>query len=249
MLIYMKKPLIFSLFALLTVGLAPAAIAAAASAQLLPVVIVQRHLVDLAFPAESLVEAVQQTTVGAQVAGRVLEVRVDAGQVVKKGELLMRIDAREAAEVARAAAAQYANAKVSYERTKSAGRSEIHERRPRSTRRRPISMPPPLIARRLAPARATPAIVAPMTGIVARRHAELGDMAMHRRAPVHDLPAGQPARHGQHSAISAEGNARRDDGARRVPRTRQVGRCTSRSSLLPTADATPPMSRRCASRL
>ena len=118
MLIYMKKPLIFCIFALLTVGLAPAAIAAAASAQSLPVVIVQRHLVDLTFPAESLVEAVQQATVGAQVAGRVLEVKVDAGQVVKKGDLLMQIDAREAEEVARAAAAQYANAKLNYERTK-----------------------------------------------------------------------------------------------------------------------------------
>ena len=118
MLIYMKKPLIFCLFVLLTVGLAPAAIAAVPSAQSLPVVIVQRHLVDLTFPAESLVEAVQQATVGAQVAGRVLEVKVDAGQVVKKGDLLMQIDAREAEEVARAAAAQYANAKLNYERTK-----------------------------------------------------------------------------------------------------------------------------------
>ena len=74
----MKKPLIFSLFALLTVGLAPAAIAAAASAQSLPVVIVQRHLVDLTFPAESLVEAVQQATVGVQVAGRVLGLGLSA---------------------------------------------------------------------------------------------------------------------------------------------------------------------------
>ena len=106
----MKTKLIFALFLAST---------ATAFAQELPSVVVQRHKVDLSFPAEALVEAVQQTTVGAQVAGRVVEVKVDAGQSVVKGEILMRIDAREAEEAARAASAQYANAKLNYERTKS----------------------------------------------------------------------------------------------------------------------------------
>ena len=106
----MKTKLIFSLFWALT---------ATAVAAELPTVVAQRHAVAVGFPAESLVEAVQQATVAAQLQGRVLDVRADAGQRVQKGDVLMRIDAREAAEAARAAEAQYANARVSYERTKS----------------------------------------------------------------------------------------------------------------------------------
>ena len=89
MLIFMStnilRPFVFSLFFGLT---------AAIAAEPLPVITVKPHAVDLAFPAESLVEAVQQATVGAQIAGRVLEVKADAGQSVKKGDVLMRIDAR-----------------------------------------------------------------------------------------------------------------------------------------------------------
>ena len=75
----MKTKLIFALFLAST---------ATAFAQELPSIVVQRHKVDLSFPAEALVEAVQQTTVGAQVAGRVVEVKADAGQNVAKGEIL-----------------------------------------------------------------------------------------------------------------------------------------------------------------
>ena len=87
-----------------------------AQAQTLPTLKVQPHAVDLTLPVEATVEAVAQTTLTAQVSGRVLEMRVDAGQTVKKGELLMRIDAREAGEVAAGASAQFINAKANYER-------------------------------------------------------------------------------------------------------------------------------------
>lgn len=143
----------------------------------LPVVAVKPHSVDLAFPAESLVEAVQQATVGAQVAGRVLEVKADAGQTVKKGDLLMRIDAREAAEAARAAEAQYANAKVSYERTKSLVAQKFMSAAALDKAKADFDA---AAANRSAAgaSQSHATIVAPMTGIVARRHAELGDMAM-----------------------------------------------------------------------
>lgn len=88
----------------------------AAWAQALPTVVVQPHAVDLTLPVEANVEAVAQTTLTAQVSGRVVEMRVDAGQAVKKGELLLRIDAREASEVAAGASAQLINAKANYER-------------------------------------------------------------------------------------------------------------------------------------
>ncbi|HSG22433.1 MAG TPA: efflux RND transporter periplasmic adaptor subunit, partial [Azonexus sp.] len=172
----MKNILIFSLFLALTVGSAPAARATTATAQPLPVVTVQRHTVDLTFPAESLVEAVQQATVGAQVAGRVLEVKADAGQVVKKGDLLMRIDAREAEEMARAATAQYANAKINYERTKTLKDQKFLS--PAAVDKAKAEFDAAAANRAAAGASQSHAtIVSPINGIVARRHAELGDMA------------------------------------------------------------------------
>jgi RND family efflux transporter MFP subunit len=147
-----------------------------AAAEPLPVVTVKLHAVDLAFPAESLVEAVQQATVGAQVAGRVLEVKADAGQSVQKGDLLMRIDAREAAEVARAAEAQYANARVSYDRTKSLVTQKFMS--PAALDKARADLDAAAANRAAAGASQSHAtIVAPMTGIIARRHAEMGDMA------------------------------------------------------------------------
>jgi len=142
----------------------------------LPVIVVTPHAVDLAFPAESLVEAVQQTTVGAQIAGRVIEVRADAGQSVKKGDVLMRIDAREAAEAARAAEAQYANAKVSYDRTKSLVAQKFMSSAALDKARADLDS---AAANRSAAgaSQSHAAIVSPMNGVVARRLTELGDMA------------------------------------------------------------------------
>ncbi|MBS1130096.1 MAG: Secretion protein HlyD [Proteobacteria bacterium] len=162
------RPLVFGLLLVST---------AVFSVEPLPVVAVQRHAVDLTFPAESLVEAVQQATVGAQLAGRVLEVKADAGQSVKKGDVLMRIDAREAAEAARAAEAQYANAKVSYERTKSLVAQKFMSGAALDKAKADFDA---AAANRSAAgaSQSHATIVAPITGIVARRHAELGDMAM-----------------------------------------------------------------------
>ena len=106
----MKTNLIPALFLALT---------ATVNAESLPTIVAKPHTVNQTFPVESLVEAVQQATVGARISGRILEVKADAGQQVKKGEVLMHIDAREAEEAARAADAQYANAKLNYERNKS----------------------------------------------------------------------------------------------------------------------------------
>lgn len=146
------------------------------AADALVVTQVRVHAVDLSFPAESLVEAVQQATVGAQVAGRVLEVKADAGQRVKKGELLMRIDGREAEESMRAAEALYANAKVSYERTHSLVAQKFMS--PAALDKARAELDAASANRAAAGAGQSHAsILAPMSGIVARRHAEMGDMA------------------------------------------------------------------------
>jgi len=149
---------------------------AVVGADALPVMTVKPHAVDLSFPAESVVEAVQQATVGAQVQGRVLEVLVDAGHRVRKGELLMRIDAREAAEAARAAEAQYANAKVNYDRTRSLVSQKFLSAAALDKARSELDA---ASANRAAAgaSQSHASILSPINGIVARRHAELGDMA------------------------------------------------------------------------
>jgi RND family efflux transporter MFP subunit len=119
---------------------------------------------------------VQQTTVGAQIAGRVVEVKADAGQEVRKGEVLMRIDAREAEEATRAANAQYANARLNYERTKSLVAQKFMSAA--ALDKAKADYDAAAASRAAAGASESHAtIVAPLTGVVARRHAELGDMA------------------------------------------------------------------------
>ena len=166
-------------------GLAPASfslaaesapIASAASTAASASVVVQSREVDLGFPVEAIVEAVRQATVAAQVAGRILEVRADAGQRVKQGELLMRIDAREAAGSDAAAKATLAQARAAYERTKN-----LHAQKFVSQ----AALDQAAAAWKAAEGSAVSSgaglshgnVLAPISGVVAQRHAEAGEMA------------------------------------------------------------------------
>jgi multidrug efflux pump subunit AcrA (membrane-fusion protein) len=62
-------------------ALALAALPAWAGAQIATAVVDVREL-DRTYPAEGVVEAVRQSTVAAQVPGRIVELLVDAGQAV-----------------------------------------------------------------------------------------------------------------------------------------------------------------------
>lgn len=64
---------------------------------------------------DGVVEAVTQTVVAAQVAGVVVALEVKAGDVVKAGQLLVRIDARAAEQSARSSDAQVRAAQASLE--------------------------------------------------------------------------------------------------------------------------------------
>jgi RND family efflux transporter MFP subunit len=82
-----------------------------------------REVADV-YAADAVIEAVREATVSAQIAGNVTRYYVDAGDRVKRGDLLVRIDPRETdAQVAAGAArvaqaeAQLAQAKLNYERT------------------------------------------------------------------------------------------------------------------------------------
>ena len=157
-----------------------AALAAACSlavqAQALPTVVVEPHPVELTLPAEALVEAVNEATLAAQVSGRVVEVHVDAGQAVHRGDLLMKIDAGEASEAAAGAAALYVNARASYQRTLGLRQQGFVSQAAVDKAKADLDA--------AQAARAQTAIVAghasvrsPITGIVAERLTELGEMA------------------------------------------------------------------------
>lgn len=86
---------------------------------------VQYREVAQTWSADGIVEAVRQSTVSAQIGGRVKEILFDVGDTVKKGQLILRIDEREAAQVLAGSQAQVMqaqanmqNAKANYERAK-----------------------------------------------------------------------------------------------------------------------------------
>ncbi|MBI5784147.1 MAG: efflux RND transporter periplasmic adaptor subunit [Rhodocyclales bacterium] len=132
--------------------------------------------VDLTYPAEAVVEAVHSATVAAQVQGRIVEVRADAGQWVRKGEVLMRIDAREFAENAAAAEAQSIQAKANFERMKN-----LYAQKFVSSAALDKAEADYKSAQAAAGASGASYshanVTAPMSGIVAQRLTELGEMA------------------------------------------------------------------------
>ncbi|MBX3648659.1 MAG: efflux RND transporter periplasmic adaptor subunit [Rhodocyclaceae bacterium] len=147
-----------------------------AQAEPLATATVELREIELTYPAEGVVEAVKQATLAAQAPGRVVEVRADAGDAVKQGQLLMRIDAREAAESYAASQATLANAKAHFERTKN-----LYEQKFISKAALDKAEADYRAARAGSGAAAASAshasIVSPLTGFVAQRHAERGEMA------------------------------------------------------------------------
>ena len=174
---FLHKGLLLLLTALVSslAGLVPASRSFAAEA-VANSVVVQSHDVDLSFPVEATVEAVRQATVAAQIAGRVLEVRVDAGQRVKQGELLMRLDAREAAGSDASARATLAQAGAAYERSRN-----LHAQKFISQAALDQAAAAFKAAQGAAAATGAGAshgvVTAPIAGVVAQRHVEPGEMA------------------------------------------------------------------------
>ena len=85
----MKKPFIFSLLLMIC--------GAVQAAERLEVAPVQYREVEQTYSVEGLVEATRQSTVSAQISGRIKEINFDVGSRVKKGQVILRIDERETA--------------------------------------------------------------------------------------------------------------------------------------------------------
>jgi len=99
---------------------------AAAAGPVAPAYEVRLRDVEEVYAADAVIEAVRQATIAAQISGTVLQILVDAGDPVRKGQVVARIDTRETdAQVAagRAGVAQadalLSQARQNLERTRS----------------------------------------------------------------------------------------------------------------------------------
>jgi RND family efflux transporter MFP subunit len=160
------------------------------AAPALKTVAVELRDVELTTSAEAVMEAVRQSTVSAQISGRVVELRFDVGDYVKKGDVIVRIDERSAARALEASEAQVleaqaalANARAQYERSKqllaqkfiSQAALDQAEAVYKAAQARLVA----LVAGAGAAAteRSFATVVAPYSGVVSARHVELGEMA------------------------------------------------------------------------
>ena len=151
---------------------------------------VELREIDLTYSVEAVLEAVRQSTVSAQIAGRIVDLRFDVGDAVKKGEVIVRIDARAASQAVAASEAQVSEAQAAL-----ANARAQHERNRQLLSQKFIShaaLDQSEAAYKAAQARVTAllagagaaatersfaTIVAPYSGIVSARHVELGEMA------------------------------------------------------------------------
>lgn len=149
---------------------------------------VQYQVADTAYSTEASVEAVKQSTVAAQVSGRVSAVNFDAGDYVKSGTVIVRLSAQELgaavagsqAQVAQAAA-NLANARANYERQQQLFQQKFISQAAldRATSEFRAAEAAARAARagvgQSAALSSYTTIVAPFSGVVAARHVEVGE--------------------------------------------------------------------------
>jgi RND family efflux transporter MFP subunit len=172
-------------------GLALAlAVAAPAHAQGLQTVQVEYRDVDSVYSTEALVEAVRQSTIAAQVMGRVVELRVDAGDRVRAGQVIARIDQREATQAVVSSEASVAqaranlqNARLNLERarqllaSKFVSQAAVDSAEAQYKAAEAQVKAAEAAAGQASVSRGYTSIVAPFSGVISTRHVEVGEMA------------------------------------------------------------------------
>ncbi|WP_374401250.1 efflux RND transporter periplasmic adaptor subunit [Niveibacterium sp.] len=164
---------------------------AGVAADAVPVAAVVRSSSAGMYQADATIQAVTQSVLAAQVQGRVLQLAVRAGDRVKAGQLIARIDDRElgAAEAAIQASvaeaqANLAKAEFDLKRSQTLAKQnfvspsavEQNEAQVKALRARVDAMRASVGA--ASASRSNTVLVAPYDGIVAATHVEAGDMAM-----------------------------------------------------------------------
>jgi len=152
--------------------------------------VVQYREVDLTYGAEAVVEATRQSTVSAQVTGRIVELRYDVGDYVEKGSVIARIDQTEASQVLAGSQAQVAqaqaafdNARAELERTRDLARQKFVSQAALEKAEAAFRVAEAQLqtaragAGQAATTKGYTTVVAPYSGVVSVRHVELGEMA------------------------------------------------------------------------
>jgi RND family efflux transporter MFP subunit len=166
----------------------------AASAQSATASVEYREFDDV-YVADGVVEAVRQSTIAAQIAGRIIELRVDVGDAVAKGQVIARIDEREAAQLVASNEAQIAraqadlsNAKANLERTRKLVEQKFVSQAAldKAQAEYDVAAAAHAAAKAGTGAAATvqsyTVITAPFAGVVAERQAQIGEMAQPGKA-------------------------------------------------------------------
>jgi RND family efflux transporter MFP subunit len=161
----------------------------AQAAEQTAVVPVQYREVEQTYSVEGVVEATRQSTVSAQISGRIKEINFDVGSRVNKGQVILRIDERETAQALAGSNAQVLqaqatlqNAKANYERSR-----QLFEQKFISQAALDKAQSDYQVARAQAAASEAGAsqaslehgyssVVAPYGGVVAARLVEVGEM-------------------------------------------------------------------------
>jgi RND family efflux transporter MFP subunit len=151
---------------------------------------VSYQTIDISYSTEATVEAVRQSTVSAQVSGRITAVNFDVGDTVKAGQVIVRIDPSELsqavagsrAQVAQAEA-QLANAKANYDRQVQLFQQKFISQAAldRATAEYRAAQAAAQAARagagQTSAVRSYTTLTAPFSGVVMARHVEVGEMA------------------------------------------------------------------------
>ena len=161
----------------------------AQAAEQIAVAPVQYREVEQTYSVEGVVEATRQSTVSAQISGRIKEINFDVGSRVNKGQVILRIDERETAQALAGSNAQVLqaqatlqNAKANYERSR-----QLFEQKFISQAALDKAQADYQVARAQAAASEAGAsqaslehgyssVVAPYGGVVAARLVEVGEM-------------------------------------------------------------------------
>jgi RND family efflux transporter MFP subunit len=152
---------------------------------------VQYREVEQTYSVEGMVEATRQTTVSAQISGRIKEINFDVGDRVSKGQVILRIDERETAQALVGSNAQVVqaqamlhNAKINYERSKQLfeqkfiSQSALDKAEADFQVARAQATASEASAGQASLARGYSDVVAPYGGVVAARLVEVGEMVM-----------------------------------------------------------------------
>lgn len=140
--------------------------------------------------AEGVAEAVRQSTVAAQIAGQIVELRVKAGDSVKAGQVLARIDPRAAEQALSGSQSQVAEAQASlgnalrsYERSKKLFAQKFISQAGLDQAQADYNMAQARVAAlqagagQASTAKTFTVLTAPYAGVVAATAVEVGDMA------------------------------------------------------------------------